>query len=56
MGMGFEGVKSTLDWNRQQKPLEQEEIEKNQCPNCCWPLKVNKEGKKSCSLCGKTYD
>ena len=32
-----------------------EALAKNECPECGWKLKVNKEGQKACQFCEKVY-
>lgn len=56
MAVGFEGLKAILDFNREQKSIEEDELEKNLCPECDWKLKENDKGEKSCEMCGKIWN
>ncbi len=49
-------LKAMLDWNREQKPINQEELEKELCPYCIWRLKINEHGQKACPICERIYD
>lgn len=56
MGISLNGLKAILDFNREQKPIDEDEIEKGQCPICAWTLKENKQGQKACPVCGQIYE
>ena len=51
MGVGFEGLKEMLDFNRSQKTIEEEDLDNKQCPYCLVPLKENEQGKLACPIC-----
>jgi rubrerythrin len=53
--MGFESLKNILEFNKKQPSIEAECLDKNECPECGWPLKVNAAGKKACPICEKVY-
>ena len=55
MPMRFSGVLATLKSNRAQKTIEEEELERNMCPYCLWPLKINDRGEKSCPICNRVW-
>lgn len=56
MAVGFEGLVEMLKWNREQKPLEEDELDKNLCPLCDWKLKINeKTGERACPICERIY-
>jgi len=51
----IESLKNILDFNRAQKPAEEEDLENNECPYDYWPLKTNSKGQKACEICGRIY-
>lgn len=53
--MSFETLKNIIDFNREQKPADEEDIENNECPFDAWPLKENEKGYKSCEICGRIW-
>jgi rubrerythrin len=52
---GFELLKAISEFNKSQPSFEEEELSKNLCPYCDWPLKV-KDDVKLCPMCGRKYD
>ena len=53
----FEGLVQMLKYNREQKTVEETDLEQNICPYCLIQLKINpKTNKRSCSLCERIYD
>ena len=55
MADGFETLKNIIEFNKAQKPSEQEDIENNECPYDAWPLDENSKGEKSCPICGRVW-
>jgi len=53
--MGLETLKNIIEFNRAQKPADEEDIENNECPFDAWPLDENEKGYKSCPICGRIY-
>jgi ribosomal protein L37AE/L43A len=51
----MEELKNILAFNKAQPSIEAEALAKNECPECGWKLKVNKEGQKACQFCEKVY-
>ena len=51
----IEQLKNWMDWNRAQKPADEEDVENDLCPYCDWTLDINKDGKKSCAICGRIW-
>ena len=55
MALDFKAVSETLKRNREQPTVEEEELERDQCPVHQWPLQVREDGTKSCPIGGETY-
>lgn len=53
--MSFETLKNIIEFNRAQKPADEEDVGNNECPYDAWPLKENERGYKSCEICGRIY-
>ncbi len=56
MAIWDKGLIEMLKWNREQKTIEDEEVEKGMCPDDAWPLKENEKGKKVCLFCGRLFN
>ena len=55
--MGYEQLQNIINENRllaELHPIDQD-LENNICPDCAWELSINKEGEKSCPICGRIY-
>jgi len=55
MADGFEELKAILKRNREQKTVEEETLENNECPYDGFSLKINSKGERSCEFCGRIY-
>ena len=53
--MSLENLKQIIEFNKSQKTVDQEELDNGLCPDCDWPLDVNKKGEKSCPICGRIW-
>jgi len=53
--MDFKDLKAMLDRNREQKSIEEDDLESNLCPQCFWQLKANSKGERVCPICGTNY-
>ena len=53
--MSFETLKNILKENREQKSVEEEALENNECPIDGFALKTNSKGERSCEFCGRIY-
>ncbi len=53
--MGFETLKSIIEFNKSQPSIEEEELSKNLCPQCFWQLKENSKGERICPICDTIY-
>ena len=53
--MGFEIIKSALEFNAKQPSIDKEDVGNNMCPYCIWPLKVNEDGEKVCPMCNRVW-
>ena len=55
MADGFEELKAILKGNREQKTVEEEALENNECPWDGFALQENSKGERACEFCGRTY-
>ena len=53
--MSFEQLKNIIDFNKEQKLSEIEDLENNECPYDYWSLDENSKGEKSCPICGRVW-
>ena len=53
--MSFETLKNILKENREQKTVEEDALENNECPYDGFALKTNSKGERSCEFCGRIY-
>ena len=53
--MGFETLKNIIEFNKAQKPADEEDVENNLCPYCAWELDVNSKNERSCPMCERIY-
>lgn len=53
--MNFETLRSILEQNKEQKTVEEDALEKGECPYDGFALKTNSKGKRSCEFCGRIY-
>ena len=55
MPSDIEQLKNWMDWNREQKSVEEEALENNECPYDGFSLRTNSKGERSCEFCGRIY-
>lgn len=56
--MGYETLKSIIDYNKEQEALGRQANELpnlTECPDHAWPLVENERGEKSCPIDGRIW-